>query len=242
MNREPKPIDRLDDIPAGLSDEDRMAFLEEHGVSEYFLENAEEAPEEERPRPRTKPINIRFDDYTLTRLNELAARRSIGYQTLLKQFVTERLYEEEKREGLLAAGQAAEVEPDQEPPEDAGKRETEKLRDWQSWVYDFVKENEELLADPDIDSITLARLSKNASTSLLELSQEIKKVSAKEGYPAARLRRMRKGYDRLLKFTEAALALHEEKFGVPEEHAEGDEAEDAYSVVREAERIINESR
>jgi hypothetical protein len=42
MNREPKPIDSPQDIPAGLGDEERMAFLEEHGVSEYFLENVED--------------------------------------------------------------------------------------------------------------------------------------------------------------------------------------------------------
>jgi hypothetical protein len=33
----------------------------------------------------------------LHRLRRLAAARGIGYQTLLKQFVTERLYEEERR-------------------------------------------------------------------------------------------------------------------------------------------------
>ncbi len=70
----------------------------EHGVSESFLENMEEAPEDERPRPRTKPINVRFDDFTLTRLKTLADSRNVGYQTLLKMFVQERLYEEEKRE------------------------------------------------------------------------------------------------------------------------------------------------
>lgn len=70
----------------------------EHGVSESFLENTEEAPEDERPRPRTKPINVRFDDFTLSRLKALADSRNVGYQTLLKMFVQERLYEEEKKE------------------------------------------------------------------------------------------------------------------------------------------------
>jgi hypothetical protein len=53
---------------------------------------------------------------------------------------------------------------------------------------------------------------------------------------------MMKGYDRLLKFTEATLALYEEKFGAQEKDAEGDETEDASDVVKEAERIVNESR
>jgi hypothetical protein len=37
---------------------------------------------------------------TLARLKRLARKRHKGYQTLLKEFVIERLYEEEKREGL----------------------------------------------------------------------------------------------------------------------------------------------
>ena len=104
MNRRTKPIDSPKEIPSNLSDEERMDFLMEHGVSESFLENTKEVPEDERPRPRTKPINVRFDDSTLSRLKALAQSRNVGYQTLLKVFVQERLYEEEKREGILSAG------------------------------------------------------------------------------------------------------------------------------------------
>jgi hypothetical protein len=50
---------------------------------------------------RTTPIAVRFDQFTLTRLRALAALRNTGYQTLLKEFVIERLYEEEKREGII---------------------------------------------------------------------------------------------------------------------------------------------
>ena len=35
------------------------------------------------------------DEHTLTRIKTLARRRHKGYQTLLKEFVTERLYKEE---------------------------------------------------------------------------------------------------------------------------------------------------
>jgi hypothetical protein len=50
---------------------------------------------------RTTPIAIRFDQFTLKRLKALAALRNTGYQTLLKEFVVERLYEEEKRAGII---------------------------------------------------------------------------------------------------------------------------------------------
>ncbi len=242
MSEHIKPIDKVTEIPTNLSDEEMIDYLDERGVSEAFLRNTPEAPEDERPTPRTKPINVRFDDFTLSRLKHLADRRGVGYQTLLKQFVTERLYEEERRMGVLSAGRASEAEPAQESSEDVEEQKTAKPRDWQRWVYDFVKENEALLEDPDIDSITLSRLTKNTSTPLVELSQEIRKASAREGYPAARLRRMRKGYDRLLKFTEEALALYKERFGEPGEGAEGAATEDDYDVVKEAERVLNELR
>jgi hypothetical protein len=50
---------------------------------------------------RTTAIALRLDRFTLKRLKALAALRGMGYQTLLKQFVVERLYEEEKRAGII---------------------------------------------------------------------------------------------------------------------------------------------
>jgi hypothetical protein len=50
---------------------------------------------------RTTPVAIRFDPFTLKRLKALAALRNTGYQTLLKEFVIERLYEEEKRQRII---------------------------------------------------------------------------------------------------------------------------------------------
>jgi hypothetical protein len=37
----------------------------------------------------------------LQRIEDLAARRHVGYQTLLREFIAERLCEEEQREGLV---------------------------------------------------------------------------------------------------------------------------------------------
>ena len=44
---------------------------------------------------------MRSDAHTLRRAKRLAERRGIRYQTLLRSFAMERLYEEEKREGIL---------------------------------------------------------------------------------------------------------------------------------------------
>lgn len=53
------------------------------------------------PRPRTVPIAVRFDRDILQRIRALARAKGKGYQTLLKEFVVERLYEEEKRAGIV---------------------------------------------------------------------------------------------------------------------------------------------
>lgn len=53
------------------------------------------------PRSRTRAISLRLDEDLLRRLKAMARRKGKGYQTLLKEFVLERLYEEEKREGFI---------------------------------------------------------------------------------------------------------------------------------------------
>ena len=211
--RNMQPINSPQDIPADLNDDEQIAFLETHGVSEKFMNNAEEVPEEERPRPRTKPINVRFDDFTLSRLRAMADRRNVGYQTLLKDFVVERLYQEELREGVLTASVAADEGRAPVAPSTSVGRSTEKPRNWQKEAFTFVKENEGLLGDPDIDSISLSRLAKDSSSRLLELSGEIKKASTRRDFPPTQMRRMMKGYERLRSLTERAIGLYEEKFG-----------------------------
>ena len=75
---------------------DPDVFFEQHARREKILRM------QDMVRPgRTTPIAIRFDQFTLQRLKALAAQRNTGYQTLLKEFVVERLYEEEKRAGII---------------------------------------------------------------------------------------------------------------------------------------------
>ncbi len=237
MNEDMKPIDSLRDIPADLSDEERMEFLERHGVSENFLDTVEEATEDERPRPRTKPINVRFDDFTLARLKAMASRRNVGYQTLLKDFVVERLYEEEKREAVLptremvgtkASTQAAEEQP------------TTKRRDRLNEVHEYIKEHEGLLDEPDLDSITNSRIASQSASMLKEISSEIREASRNKGFPVNKLRRLVKAYEKLKPFVERSIRLYQNRFGT--EHSGADPAEDAYDVVREAETIVAEAQ
>jgi hypothetical protein len=151
----------------------------------------------------------------------------------LKTFVLERLYEEEKREGALVTGQTQEQR-------FSDKRDQER-RDWLDDVHEYIQEHEDLLEEPDLDSITTSRLASNSSSLLLELSGEIKEASRKTGFLPNKLQRM-KAFDKLKAFCERVLAFYEERFGA-QEHDEADDLEEsAYSAIEEAEKILRESR
>ena len=96
-------IHHMEEIPAFASEAEEHAFWATHELAPELWEGAEPLEPDELPAPRsaTRPVAIRFDEHTLARIKMLARRRHKGYQTLLKEFVTERLYEEEKRAGLL---------------------------------------------------------------------------------------------------------------------------------------------
>jgi hypothetical protein len=99
--RNMKTIQRLDDVPTFTSEAEEAAFWAIHEFSDELLAQMGDVPEAFLPRPRTKRIPVRFDEDTVQRLKVLATKRHKGNQTLLKEFVVERLYEEEKREGLI---------------------------------------------------------------------------------------------------------------------------------------------
>lgn len=101
--RKMKEIQSEEEIPAFETEAEEAEFWAAHSFGEEFLEKMGPVPEGVLPptRARTKPISLRFDDDMLQRLKAVAEKKHKGYQTLLKEFVTERLYEEEKREGLL---------------------------------------------------------------------------------------------------------------------------------------------
>lgn len=95
-------VNSIDEIPAFASEAEEAEFWATHGIGEALLaEPGEEDPDLPPPRPRTSPVSVRFDPATVARLRAVAELKHKGYQTLLKEFVLERLYEEEKREGII---------------------------------------------------------------------------------------------------------------------------------------------
>lgn len=103
MPKKLKEINSRDEIPSFENEEEEHGFWADQALSDEFWENAEPIPEGELPQPRLRktPVSVRFDDDLVNRLKALAAAKGIGYQSLLRCFVAERVYEEEKREGIL---------------------------------------------------------------------------------------------------------------------------------------------
>ena len=99
-------VERREDIPAFSSEEEEHRFWSTHTLGEALLDELKPVPLEgdgilPPARSSGRPISLRLESDVLRRLRALAARKHVGYQTLLKTFVAERLYEEEKREGLV---------------------------------------------------------------------------------------------------------------------------------------------
>jgi uncharacterized protein (DUF4415 family) len=91
-----------DAIPTFTSEREEADYWASHSVGKSILDQ-DFVDDSGLPAadPPVRPTSIRFDRDTVARLKVVAARRGKGYQTLLKEFVLERLYEEEKREGII---------------------------------------------------------------------------------------------------------------------------------------------
>ena len=104
-----KEIRSWDEVPSFASEKEEQEWWDEHEISEELLETFGPVPEGELPptrektvtRPRKGAVSVRMENDLVNRLKALAAVKGVGYQTLLRQFVADRVYEEEKREGIL---------------------------------------------------------------------------------------------------------------------------------------------
>jgi hypothetical protein len=96
-------IRSLDEIPQFGSEREEEEYWEKHTLSEALLDRMVPLGSDilPPPQPRTRPLAIRIDQDVIRRLKALARVKQKGYQSLVKEFLVERLCEEEKREGLL---------------------------------------------------------------------------------------------------------------------------------------------
>ncbi len=91
-----KQITSKEEIPANMTDEETADFWASHSRSKDLLEASIAEDDLPRRNGRTKTISIRLEHDLLERIQEVAAHKHMGYQTLMKQFLIERVYEEEK--------------------------------------------------------------------------------------------------------------------------------------------------
>lgn len=104
-------IDDLADIPAFDNEAEEADYWATHQLSPALLQGMRSPTNEEAPRPRrTRAISLRVDEGLLERIQALAAKAGRPYQSLLKDYLAERVELEERR---LLAGPipARQIEP-----------------------------------------------------------------------------------------------------------------------------------
>ena len=96
-------VSRIEDIPVFANEEEEASFWDSHRFSDALLDAAPPLEDGEAPPARpSAAISLRIDPLVLTRLQQLAEQREMPYQRLLKQFVEERLAEEEAAQDQVA--------------------------------------------------------------------------------------------------------------------------------------------
>lgn len=83
-------------IPEFASEAEEARFWDTHSI-EDFADDLEDAPPIKiSPDARTQPISLRLSIKTLTALKRVATAQGIGYQSLMKQWIEDRLKTEDQ--------------------------------------------------------------------------------------------------------------------------------------------------
>ena len=81
-------------IPEFQSEDDERAFWASHDSSEYMEWSKAERTVFPNLKPSTKTISLRIPESMLDELRQLANKRDIPYQSLIKHFLRERIDQE----------------------------------------------------------------------------------------------------------------------------------------------------
>lgn len=81
-------------IPEFKNDQEEAEFWDTHSVTDYLDDLKPVDITFIEARPRKSQISLRLDPQTITQLKKLAERRGVGYQTLIRMWVMERLEQE----------------------------------------------------------------------------------------------------------------------------------------------------
>ena len=84
-------------LPVFSSEEDERAFWAKHDSTEYVDWAGGNRRSFPKLRPTLRTISLRLPESMIGQLKVLANKRDIPYQSLLKQFLAERLHQELSR-------------------------------------------------------------------------------------------------------------------------------------------------
>lgn len=80
------------DIPAFANEADEAAFWQEHELDAKLMVSSTHKPDSRE----STTITLRFDPRMLARIKRLARSRYLNYQSMMKQWLAERIEEENK--------------------------------------------------------------------------------------------------------------------------------------------------
>lgn len=90
-----KIISNWDEVPDFDSDEEEHAFWCEHALNPRLINGSIHAPDSKE----STTITLRFDPRMLSRIKRIARTRFLNYQSMMKQWLAERVEEEMRRSG-----------------------------------------------------------------------------------------------------------------------------------------------
>ncbi|OGV97395.1 hypothetical protein A2W24_03585 [Microgenomates group bacterium RBG_16_45_19] len=81
-------------IPKFNSEDDERKFWATHDATDYFDMNREAKMDLSKLKPTTEAISLRLPAFLLARIKQLANKKDVPYQSLMKVYLNERVERE----------------------------------------------------------------------------------------------------------------------------------------------------
>jgi predicted DNA binding CopG/RHH family protein len=94
MSQPMQPISRWSDIPAFDDEEAEAKFWESHELDARLMSGSIHEPDSRE----STTITLRFDPRMLSRIKRIARSRFLNYQSMMKQWLAERLEDELRKQ------------------------------------------------------------------------------------------------------------------------------------------------
>lgn len=96
-----KEIRNWNEVPDFATEDEEREFWDTHSISAELAEDFDRPARGPMARKMRDAAMPSLDEETLRRLLELSLMKQVAPRELILRFITERLYEEEKRAGIL---------------------------------------------------------------------------------------------------------------------------------------------